>query len=72
MNGQILFSIISGDRENQFFIDPITGLMKVNKELDREMVRVPTLPTAIYPRLILVFVGYAQSLNEEQYLGDRP
>uniref|UniRef100_A0A3B3S9R2 FAT atypical cadherin 3 n=1 Tax=Paramormyrops kingsleyae TaxID=1676925 RepID=A0A3B3S9R2_9TELE len=38
VNGQILFSIISGDRENQFFIDPITGLMKVNKELDREMV----------------------------------
>uniref|UniRef100_A0A8C9T5I0 FAT atypical cadherin 3 n=1 Tax=Scleropages formosus TaxID=113540 RepID=A0A8C9T5I0_SCLFO len=38
VNGQILFSIVSGDRENQFFIDPITGLMKVNKELDRETV----------------------------------
>ncbi|KAJ8410896.1 hypothetical protein AAFF_G00188530 [Aldrovandia affinis] len=38
VNGQILYSIVSGDRENQFFIDPITGLMKVNKELDRETV----------------------------------
>ncbi|KAJ8367947.1 hypothetical protein SKAU_G00079750 [Synaphobranchus kaupii] len=38
VNGQILYSIVSGDRENQFFIDPITGLMKVNKELDREKV----------------------------------
>ncbi|XP_058884470.1 protocadherin Fat 3-like isoform X3 [Acipenser ruthenus] len=38
VNGEIVFSIVSGDRENQFFIDPITGLMKVNKRLDREMV----------------------------------
>ncbi|XP_028656255.1 protocadherin Fat 3a isoform X1 [Erpetoichthys calabaricus] len=38
VNGQILFSIVSGDRENQFFIDPMSGLMKVNKHLDREMV----------------------------------
>ncbi|XP_015197069.2 protocadherin Fat 3 isoform X3 [Lepisosteus oculatus] len=38
VNGQILYSIVSGDRENQFFIDPITGLMKVNKHLDRETV----------------------------------
>ncbi|XP_066555366.1 protocadherin Fat 3 isoform X3 [Amia ocellicauda] len=38
VNGQILYSIVSGDRENQFFIDPITGLMKVNKQLDRETV----------------------------------
>ncbi|KAI1893987.1 hypothetical protein AGOR_G00129330 [Albula goreensis] len=38
VNRQILYSIVSGDRENQFFIDPITGLMKVNKELDRETV----------------------------------
>ncbi|XP_067306295.1 protocadherin Fat 3a isoform X1 [Pseudorasbora parva] len=36
-NGDILYSIVSGDRENQFFIEPITGQIKVNKQLDREM-----------------------------------
>ncbi|XP_055053281.2 protocadherin Fat 3a isoform X6 [Misgurnus anguillicaudatus] len=35
-NGDILYSIVSGDRENQFFIEPITGQIKVNKQLDRE------------------------------------
>lgn len=38
-NGDILYSIVSGDRENQFFIEPITGQIKVNKQLDRETVR---------------------------------
>ncbi|XP_065146783.1 protocadherin Fat 3 [Paramisgurnus dabryanus] len=37
-NGRITYSILKGDRENQFWIDPITGLLKVNKALDREMV----------------------------------
>ncbi|XP_030632872.1 protocadherin Fat 3a isoform X2 [Chanos chanos] len=36
VNGDILYSIISGDRENQFFIEPVTGQIKVNKHLDRE------------------------------------
>ncbi|XP_051521516.1 protocadherin Fat 3-like isoform X2 [Myxocyprinus asiaticus] len=35
-NSDILYSIVSGDRENQFFIEPITGQIKVNKLLDRE------------------------------------
>ncbi|XP_026152475.1 protocadherin Fat 3a isoform X3 [Mastacembelus armatus] len=38
LNGAILYSIISGDRDNQFFIDPLSGVIKVNKPLDREMV----------------------------------
>lgn len=38
-NGDILYSIVNGDRENQFFIEPITGQIKVNKQLDRETVR---------------------------------
>ena len=39
LNGAILYSIISGDRGNQFFIDPLHGVIKVNKQLDRETVR---------------------------------
>ncbi|XP_076590808.1 protocadherin Fat 3-like isoform X6 [Chaetodon auriga] len=38
LNGAILYSIISGDRGNQFFIDPLRGVIKVNKQLDRETV----------------------------------
>uniref|UniRef100_A0A671THD5 FAT atypical cadherin 3a n=1 Tax=Sparus aurata TaxID=8175 RepID=A0A671THD5_SPAAU len=38
LNGAILYSIISGDRDNQFFIDPLRGVIKVNKQLDRETV----------------------------------
>uniref|UniRef100_A0A8C4NQV8 FAT atypical cadherin 3a n=1 Tax=Dicentrarchus labrax TaxID=13489 RepID=A0A8C4NQV8_DICLA len=38
LNGAILYSIISGDRGNQFFIDPLRAVIKVNKQLDRETV----------------------------------
>nr|XP_046244015.1 protocadherin Fat 3a isoform X3 [Scatophagus argus] len=38
LNGAILYSIISGDRGNQFFIDPLSGVIKVNKQLDRETI----------------------------------
>uniref|UniRef100_A0A668AXH9 FAT atypical cadherin 3a n=1 Tax=Myripristis murdjan TaxID=586833 RepID=A0A668AXH9_9TELE len=38
VNGAILYSIVSGDRDNQFFIDPLSGIIKVNKLLDRETV----------------------------------
>uniref|UniRef100_A0A673K9G9 Protocadherin Fat 3-like n=1 Tax=Sinocyclocheilus rhinocerous TaxID=307959 RepID=A0A673K9G9_9TELE len=38
INGCITYSILKGDRENQFWIDPVTGLLKVNKALDRETV----------------------------------
>ncbi len=38
INGRITYSILKGDRENQFWIDPVTGLLKVNKALDRETV----------------------------------
>ncbi|XP_053363533.1 protocadherin Fat 3a isoform X2 [Clarias gariepinus] len=38
VNGDILYSIVSGDRENQFFIEPVTGQIKVNKQLDREAI----------------------------------
>ncbi|XP_077398228.1 protocadherin Fat 3a isoform X4 [Festucalex cinctus] len=37
-NGAILYSIVSGDRDNQFFVDPLSGIVKVNKHLDRETV----------------------------------
>uniref|UniRef100_A0A671R6T4 Protocadherin Fat 3-like n=1 Tax=Sinocyclocheilus anshuiensis TaxID=1608454 RepID=A0A671R6T4_9TELE len=40
INGCITYSILKGDRENQFWIDPVTGLLKVNKALDRETVSV--------------------------------
>lgn len=46
LNGAILYAIVSGDQNNQFFIDPISGVIKVNKPLDRETVRVlRLLPT---------------------------
>uniref|UniRef100_A0A8B9HZ42 FAT atypical cadherin 3b n=1 Tax=Astyanax mexicanus TaxID=7994 RepID=A0A8B9HZ42_ASTMX len=38
VNGRISYSILRGDRGNQFWIDPVTGLLKVNKALDRETV----------------------------------
>ncbi|KAM9318351.1 protocadherin Fat 3a isoform 2-T2 [Pholidichthys leucotaenia] len=44
-NGAILYSIVSGDRDNQFFIDPLSGVIKVNKQLDRETV--PSFSLAI-------------------------
>lgn len=37
-NGQIRFSIVGGDRDNEFAVDPILGLVKVKKKLDRERV----------------------------------
>ncbi|XP_055003987.1 protocadherin Fat 3a isoform X1 [Boleophthalmus pectinirostris] len=43
MNGAVLYSIVSGDRENQFFIDLLSGVIKVNKQLDRETVPSYTL-----------------------------
>uniref|UniRef100_A0A669E5C8 FAT atypical cadherin 3a n=1 Tax=Oreochromis niloticus TaxID=8128 RepID=A0A669E5C8_ORENI len=38
LNGAVLYSIVSGDRHNQFLIDPLSGVIKVNKQLDRETV----------------------------------
>ncbi|XP_060751945.1 protocadherin Fat 3 [Tachysurus vachellii] len=38
VNGRITYSILRGDQGNQFWIDPVTGLLKVNKALDREKV----------------------------------
>ncbi|XP_066507712.1 protocadherin Fat 3 [Hoplias malabaricus] len=38
VNGRISYSILRGDRGNYFWIDPVTGVLKVNKALDRETV----------------------------------
>ncbi|KAM6907626.1 protocadherin Fat 3 [Xenentodon cancila] len=43
VNGRITYSILKGDRNNQFWIDPVTGLLKVNKRLDRELISRYTL-----------------------------
>ncbi|XP_010153082.1 PREDICTED: protocadherin Fat 3-like, partial [Eurypyga helias] len=37
-NGQIHFSIVNGDRDNEFSVDPVLGLVKVKKKLDRERI----------------------------------
>uniref|UniRef100_A0A2K5D8Q4 Protocadherin Fat 3 n=1 Tax=Aotus nancymaae TaxID=37293 RepID=A0A2K5D8Q4_AOTNA len=37
-NGQIHFSIVNGDRDNEFTVDHVLGLVKVKKKLDRERV----------------------------------
>ncbi|XP_077402634.1 protocadherin Fat 3 isoform X3 [Vanacampus margaritifer] len=38
VNGRITYSILKGDQSNHFWIDPVTGLLKVNKRLNRELV----------------------------------
>ncbi|TSX58272.1 Protocadherin Fat 3 [Bagarius yarrelli] len=38
VNGRITYSVLRGDPGNQFWIDPVTGLLKVNMALDREKV----------------------------------
>uniref|UniRef100_A0A665T275 FAT atypical cadherin 3a n=1 Tax=Echeneis naucrates TaxID=173247 RepID=A0A665T275_ECHNA len=48
LNAEVLYSIVSGDRDNQFFIDPLSGVIRVNKQLDRETVfQVPSYSLAI-------------------------
>ncbi|XP_063807494.1 protocadherin Fat 3 isoform X5 [Pseudophryne corroboree] len=37
-NGHVLFSIVHGDQDNQFAVDPSLGLIKVKDKLDRERV----------------------------------
>ncbi|KAI1242062.1 Protocadherin Fat 3 [Lamprotornis superbus] len=37
-NGQIHFSIVNGDQDNEFSVDPVLGLVKVKKKLDRERI----------------------------------
>ncbi|XP_078514538.1 protocadherin Fat 3 isoform X1 [Lissotriton helveticus] len=37
-NALIRFSIVSGDRDSQFAIDPVVGLLKIKEKLDRERV----------------------------------
>ena len=37
-NGQIHFSIVNGDRDDEFAVEPVLGLVKVKKKLDRERV----------------------------------
>ncbi|XP_035289609.1 protocadherin Fat 3-like [Anguilla anguilla] len=38
LNGQIVYSIVRGDRGNQFLINPASGVIRVNKNLDRETI----------------------------------
>uniref|UniRef100_A0A7N6FLR0 FAT atypical cadherin 3a n=1 Tax=Anabas testudineus TaxID=64144 RepID=A0A7N6FLR0_ANATE len=58
LNGAILYSIISGDRDNQFFIDPLSGVIKVNKQLDRETtVTVQSLDSGMPPMSSTVMVN---------------
>ncbi|XP_062869869.1 protocadherin Fat 3 [Trichomycterus rosablanca] len=38
LNGRITYSILRGDPGNQFWINPVSGLLKVNKALDREKI----------------------------------
>ncbi|XP_061103933.1 protocadherin Fat 3-like [Conger conger] len=38
LNGRIVYSIASGDRGNQFSINSASGVIRVNKKLDKEMI----------------------------------
>ncbi|KAG8522372.1 LOW QUALITY PROTEIN: Protocadherin Fat 3, partial [Galemys pyrenaicus] len=46
-NAQLRFSIAGGDRDGEFAVDPVLGLVKVKKKLDRE--RVGAGPTHLAP-----------------------
>ncbi|KAM6933567.1 protocadherin Fat 3-like [Xenentodon cancila] len=37
VNADVHYSFVDGDRDSQFFIDPVSGIIRVNKQLDREM-----------------------------------
>lgn len=37
-NGDVLYTIIAGNQGNQFSVDQTSGVIRVNKELDRESV----------------------------------
>lgn len=51
-NSQIRFSITSGDRDGEFAVEPVLGLVRVQKKLDRERVCHPgePLPSPCGPR----------------------
>lgn len=55
VNGRITYSILKGDRNNQFWIDPVTGILKVNKRLDRELVRRHILLQYLVKQSIVIF-----------------
>lgn len=54
-NGRITYSILKGDRNNHFWIDPVTGILKVNKRLDRELVRRHLSPQYLIKESIVIF-----------------
>lgn len=54
-NGRITYSILKGDRNNHFWIDPVTGILKVNKRLDRELVRRHPSPQYLIKQSIVIF-----------------
>ncbi|CAF92949.1 unnamed protein product, partial [Tetraodon nigroviridis] len=47
-NGAVSYSITSGNQGNQFSIDPASGIVRVNKDLDREAI--PSYSLAISAR----------------------
>lgn len=55
VNGRITYSILKGDRNNHFWIDPVTGILKVNKRLDRELVRRHILLQYLIKQSIVIF-----------------
>lgn len=56
-NGQIRFSIVGGDRDNEFAVDPILGLVKVKKKLDRERVSKSRSPLIIHTHSVTDLTG---------------
>lgn len=55
VNGRITYSILKGDRNNHFWMDPVTGILKVNKRLDRELVRRHILLQYLIKQSIVIF-----------------
>jgi hypothetical protein len=37
-NGRIHYEVVHGDRQAQFQVDPVTGVISIAQNLDREMI----------------------------------
>jgi len=37
-NGRIHYEVVHGDRQGQFQVDPVTGVISIAQNLDREMI----------------------------------
>lgn len=71
VNGRITYSILKGDRNNHFWIDPVTGILKVNKRLDRELVSRPSFATIAKIKQSIVIFWFTSPAETGNAIGSR-